>query len=101
MTEKDLNEYQHLCAEIMDLSRRIERERNEELLELYEEQRAKSEKKKIEIEKAIEAIEKPDVRAIFRYRCLDGMTLEEIGKKLNYTRGNIFRILKKYANGKE
>lgn len=98
MTEKDLNEYQYLCAEIEDLSRRIEKERNEELLKLYGEQKEKSEKKKIEIEKEIETIEKPDVRAIFRYRYLDGMTLEEIGKKLNYTRGNIFRILKKYVN---
>ena len=49
-----------------------------------------------EIEDFIEGIEDMQSRSIFEYRYLEGMTCEEIGKELGYTKGRVSQIISNY-----
>ena len=49
-----------------------------------------------EIEQFIDGIEDVNMKSIFEYRYLEGMSTEEVAKKYGYTKGRISQIVSKY-----
>lgn len=48
------------------------------------------------VEDFIDSILDSQIREIFTYRFLDGMTAAEVGKKVGYTHGRVSQIISKY-----
>lgn len=65
----------------------MQADRQKEIEELEERMRV--------IEQFIDGIEDIHIKNIFEYRYLEGMTCEEIGKRLGYTHGKISQIISK------
>lgn len=49
-----------------------------------------------QIENFIDSILDSQIREIFTYRFLDGMTITEVGKKVGYTHGRVSQIISQY-----
>lgn len=53
----------------------------------------------LKIEEFLETIDDSNIRVIIRMRFIDGITWQEIGKKLNFERTTPYYHLKKYLKG--
>lgn len=125
MTEKDLSRYYWLQKEIKDLEERIAifdcgvsavkyKELNVDsspqyhsiqesiaiLKDKWMEKRVSALEEYIKIENFISSIEDIDLRLIFRYRFLDCLNWDDIGKKIGYDRTSVSKKVRNYLNKK-
>ena len=75
--------------------------KKEKLLERLNKKLEKYIEERENIENKIESIEDAEVRLIARYRFIDNLIWEDIGKEMNNDRSVCYRKLKKYLEAKE
>lgn len=123
MTEEELSRYYWLKKEIKDLEERIGKlgfginsititdlpkgtsvpealvEKIVQLRDEYIEKRISALEEYLKIENYIKTINEPDIRLIFRYRCLDLLSWDKVGAKMNnQDRTTVSKKFKDYIN---
>lgn len=121
MSEKDLSKYYYLKKEVESLEEKIAefgngikstqikevsvssshknksiQETKVELVARLTEKRISALEQYLEIERYIEDVEDVEIRNIMRYRYLDLMKWEEIGKKMFQDRTSVYKKMKRY-----
>lgn len=94
MCKEELEQYIDLHKEIQELSRDIEAaERKKELLK---ERQRKAQQEELRILEFINSVNDSFIRRAMQYRYIDGLSWEEVGKRVNYDRSTLSKLVNKY-----
>ena len=94
MCKEELEQYIDLHKEIEELNRAIEAaERKKELLK---ERQRRAQQEELRILEFINSVSDSRIRRAMQYRYIDGLSWEEVGKRVNYDRSTLSKLVNKY-----
>ena len=94
MCKEELEQYIDLHKEINELKKDIEvAERKKELLK---ERQRKAQQEELRILEFINSVSDSLIRRAMQYRYIEGLSWEEVGKRVNYDRSTLSKLVNKY-----
>lgn len=81
----------------VEMDEPVEAEKSARRIVRWENEIKKARRQNEEIEKFISGIKDVRDREIFTYRYIDGMKVVDVAKNVNYTKGRVSQIIKKYV----
>ena len=96
MYKEELEQYTDLHKEIEELSKAIETA--EKKKEILKERQKKAQQEELRILEFINTVSDSRIRRAMQYRYIDGLTWEEVGKRVNYDRSTLSKLVHKYLD---